>query len=303
MGGPGAAGGLIRLRSEGRGRSYSVLRGLVESSLRIAYQGNWPRALWQQVPGACRVAVTRHRLALLPAGSPPLRLGFISDVHLGPTTPEPLLDAAFAHLAEARVDLLLLGGDYVFLDATPDKMRSLGRRVAAVPAARKLAVLGNHDLWTLHDEIERSLESAGVEMIVNRAVVAGGVSVVGLDDPWTGALDARAAFAGVAPDRPVVILCHSPDGLPEARAALARLPAAPPSLFVCGHTHGGQVATPWGPIIIPSIVGKQYPSGLFHLPDLSLFVSRGVGGVEVPMRSWASPEVAVFELTARPAGA
>lgn len=293
---------MIRLCSDGRGRSYSRARGCVESALRILYRGGWPARLWAAVPAALTVERRLFSLSLLPPGASPLRVGFVSDVHLGPTTPLPLAREAFRRVADAALDVLLLGGDYVFLDAMPEKARELACLVASVPAARKLAVLGNHDLWTRHGLLEDALARAGVELLVNRDTTIEehpGVRVVGLDEPWTGDIDAARAFRGAREDETLLVLCHSPDGLPFARRALARAPQPRRVLFVCGHTHGGQVSTPWGPIIVPGRVGKRRPAGMYEEHDMHLFVSRGVGGVEVPVRTFARPEVAIFELTAR----
>jgi uncharacterized protein len=295
---------LLRLRSEGRGRSYSVRRGLVESILRLAYRGDWPATLWGAVPGACEVECERIRLPILSPGSPGgghggLRVGFASDLHLGPTTPSRLLDAAFAHLRDAELDVLLLGGDYVFLDATAAKAEELAERVLAIPAKRKLAVLGNHDLWTHHARIERALERAGVELLVNRGVPLDATTrVIGLDEPWTGALDASRAFEG-AVEPTLVVLCHSPEGIASVREIVARMPSRPQVLYLCGHTRGGHVSTPWGPIVVPGPLGRRYPEGRHRLGEVHLHVSRGVGGIEIPIRAYARPQVHVIELVPR----
>jgi predicted MPP superfamily phosphohydrolase len=50
-------------------------------------------------------------------------------------------------------------------------------------------------------------------------------------------------------------------------------------------------------------VGKKYPHGFHEISGASsslyLHVSRGVGATELPIRSYAAPEVAVFDLVAR----
>jgi predicted MPP superfamily phosphohydrolase len=246
---------------------------------------------------------------ILPPSAAAIRIGFISDIHIGPTTPNALIDAAAMELAAADLDVLLLGGDYVFLDATSAKADLLAALVEKIPAGRKFAVLGNHDLWTRHDLLERSLSCAGVELLTNQSASLtaphAGVAIVGFDEPWTGSIDAPAALSGidVAETQTLVMLCHSPDGLPFAERALAELSNPPPALFVCGHTHGGQIATAWGPVLIPGAVGKKYPHGFHEISAASsplyLHVSRGVGATELPIRSYAAPEVAVFDLVAR----
>ncbi|HEU4534653.1 MAG TPA: metallophosphoesterase, partial [Polyangiaceae bacterium] len=231
----------LKLRPSGRGRNYSPGRGLVESTLRLAYgPGHWPARLWGLWPASRRVRLVEHRLPLLPRGAGgarrPLRVAFLSDLHLGPTTPSATLDRAFAIVAGLEPDVVLLGGDYVFLEATPALADELEARVGALRAPVKLAVLGNHDLWTDHARLERALARAGARVLVNDAARLpppfDDVAVIGLDDPWTGQPDAAPALAAAAGARLTIALCHSPDGL-----AFARGPGV--DLLVAGHTHGG----------------------------------------------------------------
>lgn len=265
--------------------------------MRVLYRGDWPQALWSRFPGSCNVRVERRTLALLGPGKGTVRVGFVSDLHLGPTTPPALLRRAFEHLRDECVDVLLLGGDYVFLEATRQKAQLLGELTRLIDAPYKFFVLGNHDLWTDHALIEDALLDAGVTHVENASrSLPHGLSLVGLDDPWTGAPDAARALASVPDSAVPLFLCHSPDGLPMARAALGPDRTA---VFVCGHTHGGHLSTPFGPVVVPGRVGKRYPSGLHHVDGTYLYVSRGVGGIEVPFRTFAMPEVVVLTLTSR----
>lgn len=285
----------MKLSSSGRGTGYSRRRGVVESILAFAYRGAWPARLWERYPGSCDVRVVRRSFRLLAAGCPDLRIGFASDLHIGPTTPPRLLDDAADNLAAEDLDVLLLGGDYVFLDASPAKASVLEAFIRRARARRTLAVLGNHDLWTTHGPLEQSISAAGGSLIVNESVRLeaphDAVTITGLDEPWTGAPDAACAFRDAASAQVRVVLCHSPDALPllEGRGV---------SLFVCGHTHGGHVALPWGPVIVPGPIGKEMPAGFYEAHGAQVFVSRGLGGIELPFRTFAPPDVGIFTLTA-----
>ncbi len=286
-----------RLRATGRGDRYSPGRGLVEHALTRVYAGDWPGRLWARVPGAAVLARIEHRLALLRPGSAPLRIGFASDLHLGPTTASSVLDAAFAHLADAALDVLLLGGDYVYLAATRARTDELRERVAALRIPTKLAVLGNHDLWTTHPDIERALEAAGARVLVNANVRLpdpfGDIAIVGLDEPWTGTPDAAAALRGTEDAALRIGLCHSPDGVHY-------LAGRGVALLLAGHTHGGQIALP-GPrpiVLPPGPYSQRYAWGRHEIEGMTLIVSRGVGTTELPIRAWAQPDVIVVELCA-----
>lgn len=294
--------GWLKLRSTGRGGRYSVRRGLAESVLRLAYHRSWPARAWGLWPGSRRVCVVRCEVPILSAGSPPLRVGFVSDLHLGPTTHPRTLDAAFDALQGAPLDVLMLGGDYVFLDATEAKASELARRVSQIQAATKLAVLGNHDLWDAHPLLERALARVGVEVLINASVRLppphDDVAVIGLDDPWTGTPDLPGALRGAEDASCRIVLCHAPEGLPLIEGHDV-------DLMLCGHTHGGQLATPWGPIVVPGPISPGYPAGFYEVGGTRLFVSRGIGGVEIPVRTFAPPDVAMLTLVSRtvtPAG-
>src|SRR5438552_8461003 len=152
-------------------RPYGPHHRRLEKVLAVAYAGDWPAKAWQLVPGATRVRLEQHDLGVgRDAGRPPLRLAFVSDLHLGPTTPSRTLDNAFALLRQSRPDVLVLGGDYVFLGATPDRVRELNDRVATVGAGLKVAVLGNHDFWARPLRLEVALSAAGTVILVNEAL-------------------------------------------------------------------------------------------------------------------------------------
>src|SRR5436190_2110339 len=101
---------------EGRGNYYTSKRGAMEWSLIRLFRGGWPASLVHVIGMQSRVRTIEHRNKCpgWPEGRPPLRCGFVSDLHAGPTTHPSLLEEAFASLERAKPDLLLLGGDYVF---------------------------------------------------------------------------------------------------------------------------------------------------------------------------------------------
>jgi predicted MPP superfamily phosphohydrolase len=201
-------------------------------------------------------------MALPAAAGGRCRVVFVSDLHVGPTTAPSLHDRLIAVVREARPDVLLLGGDYVYLEATPDVVARLAGLVRALEAPTKLAVMGNHDLWTEDSLVAGALEQGGARVLVN--------DVARLPAPWGD--------------------CHSPDGLLSAADHHF-------DLYVCGHTHGGQVAAPWGPIVLPKgEMCRRFPSGFARFNSGEVFVSRGVGSVDLPGRLFAEPDLLVLDL-------
>ena len=220
----------------------------------------------------------------------PLTVAFASDFHAGPTTHPGIFSSLFATLAEIQPDVLLLGGDFVSCKAEYVNELADGL-VRCRPPCGKYAVFGNHDLWADDVELTRLLSATGVEVLVNRNIALpppfDGISLCGLDDPWTGSPDASQAFDGAKEIR--IFLTHSPDGL-------LLLGDEKFDVGFAGHTHGGQVALRDGtPILLPhGPLSRIYVHGKFPLEGNGcLIVSRGVGCSTLPIRVNADPELVV----------
>jgi predicted MPP superfamily phosphohydrolase len=84
-----------------------------------------------------------------------------------------------------------------------------------------------------------------------------------------------------------ILLAHDPRRLAQA----ARLDVP---LVLSGHTHGGQVLLPGA----GALAAREFPvlAGEARESNTTLFVSRGVGTVYVPVRINCPPDVAVLTL-------
>ena len=265
----------------------------------FVYAGGWPSWLARPLGLQGRLHLTTHQLTIANDGAaiPPLRIAFASDLHGGPGTHPATIRRACRLLAEAKPQLLLLGGDFVsfharhvdgVLDAIDQIDAPLGR----------FAVLGNHDLIADDAWLVQQLETIGVRTLVNESVRLAApydrLWVCGLDNTEQGTPDGRRALAGA--DGLRLVLMHSPDGL----AALGTESFA---VAFTGHVHGGQFMLPGG----RSLIGVKGPlsqryldGGLFELGspgERILLVSRGIGQGSLPMRFRADPEAHVCDLT------
>ena len=103
----------------------------------------------------------------------------------------------------------------------------------------------------------------------------------------------REPIEGFSDERFDVFLFHTPDLIEDVSHCGV-------DLYLCGHTHGGQVALPWyGALITFSKFGKKYESGLHRVGDTVLFVNRGLGMEPRPapqIRFFARPQIAVFDI-------
>ena len=279
---------------EGRGKDYSKARAASEWVLARAWRGGWTARLVRDLGLQPPVRTLAHsiRCEKWPRGVRPLRIAFVSDLHAGPTTHPSLLEAAARALRDAAPDVLLLGGDYVYLHA--DGIHDLMPLLADIPAPfGRFAVFGNHDLWSDDATLRASIEGAGFTMLVNQNVALPApfdhVSICGLDDPWVGRPDVRATFDGARDVK--VLLMHAPEGLMVVGDE-------PFDVAICGHTHGGHIALPGGvPIVVAGPLSRRYNHGHFDVGGRPMIVSRGIGATESALRLFADPDIRVLTLS------
>jgi uncharacterized protein len=242
-----------------------------------------------------RHALEMNRVRVPVAGLPPaltgLRIGLLTDVHRSRWVSEDDVTRAVSLLMADKPDLIVLGGDYVtwgdrrFVEASAEALGLLSAPHGV------FGILGNHD--DDHD-MPMALSARGVHMLKDaRTRLAIGnehLDLVGIRFWTKRAADIALAMRGA--EGTVVLLAHDPRRLTEALAL--KIP-----LVLSGHTHGGQVVLP----LIGAVAAHQFPivAGLARSEDTTMFVSRGVGTVYVPVRINCPPEVAV--LTLQPAEA
>jgi predicted MPP superfamily phosphohydrolase len=229
-----------------------------------------------------------------------LRAGVMADLHGGvPHMGRAAIARAAARLGAESPDILLLLGDYV--DASPLWGGRLapeviaGELAAVRPPLGTYAVLGNHDWRRAPDRMWTALESAGIEVLENRAVPVdapgGRLWVAGLADMRHRRPDVARTLRDVPDDarEPVLLLSHDPDTHPAVPARVA--------LTLSGHVHGGQVAIPvLRRPAIPSYHGERYARRHHDDGGRRLYVSSGLGTSGMPVRLFAPPEVVLLEL-------
>jgi hypothetical protein len=276
-------------------------RGTLEAFFEALFRpANWGARLAYTVglQGRLQTSTLSLDLSTAPAAGKrrPLRIAFASDFHAGGLTDDRLIERACEALAELKPDVLLLGGDFVAVRAQDIGRLSPMLEAISAPLG-KFAVLGNHDIRAGQRRIATALERSGVQLIANDHVTVrapfGPVSICGLDDVTRGLPRGDLALDQAAERR--IVLMHSPEGL-EAIGERHF------DLALCGHTHGGQIAFPWGaPIVMPGgPLNRRYSRGRHALGGTrprTLLVSRGVGCSAFPVRLFAAPEVHLCLIT------
>lgn len=222
-----------------------------------------------------------------------LRIAFLSDFHAGPTTCPKIFEQAFNILNHYDISLLLLGGDFISFKAEYISVLTPLLH-SCQPPLGKYAVFGNHDLWSEHRLLESELRDAQVQLLINQEFTLAppfdSVKIYGIDDPWTGAPDFSDAFNDAKGIQ--LVLSHSPDFLHFAENKQF-------DLAFCGHTHGGQIASPSGRPWAQTHgnYSRRYLHGDFEIPNSGrMLVSRGIGCSNIPIRLNANPEIIICDL-------
>ncbi|MBI2432029.1 MAG: metallophosphoesterase family protein [Candidatus Hydrogenedentes bacterium] len=215
----------------------------------------------------------------------PLTILHLSDLHLEQDHPrrEQWL---VRRLADLKPDLIVLTGDiHQMENFNADSLRQVLSRLRAPLGV--FGCVGFDHVSVLRDA------APNLRMLVNEAVVLPWgdqtVGIAGLTD--AGKHD--AAYAAMASADFRIILNHTPDLIEEAAKESAHL-------YLCGHTHGGQVRIPfWGAIITNTDTGKRYEAGPYSVGEMHAYTSRGLGlepSPAPPVRFFCRPEIIEIRL-------
>jgi uncharacterized protein len=233
------------------------------------------------------VRATLHVHALPPALIG-LRIALLTDIHRSDSVPEEFVRRAVQAVRAARPDLVILGGDYV----------TLGDRKFVEPAGEALSgleapngvygILGNHDD---DRDMPAALARRGVAVLkdARTSIEIRGqtVDLVGLRFWTRKGADVQRIVRGTRGFP--ILLAHDPRRLSDAAAL--EIP-----LVLSGHTHGGQIVIPG----LSAMLARKFPilAGKGRKGVSTIYVSRGIGTVYVPVRLNCPPEVSVLTLVA-----
>jgi len=196
---------------------------------------------------------------------------------------------------ETKPDLILITGDYGNSKDTPASMVEVLRRLEAPYG--KYTVLGNNDVSSYRPQ---SIAAGGGILLRNQVKLfeekGQCLRLAGQDSMHP--LPLREILGTEKNEAYTIFLQHKPDAVDEL--ALLK-PGQHVDLFLCGHTHGGQICIPfWGAVVTESKYHKKYERGLYDVGGVTMIVNRGIGMVGLPIRFLARPEVGVIDLVYRP---
>jgi predicted MPP superfamily phosphohydrolase len=231
----------------------------------------------------------------------PIRLLQISDLHVEYLTKREARVLEIVN--EAQPDLVVISGDYVNLsnNRDPKTLAQVRELLSQINAPYGVyAVLGT-PLVDLAETVAPLFEELPIVLMRGewqKVDVGNGryLTIIGMDCTHNLPIDRErlAKLVETAPNHsPQLFLFHSPEMMPEAAAHDI-------DLYLCGHTHGGQVRLPLiGPLLTSSQLGRRFVMGLYKMGRTHLYISRGIGleGLSAPrVRFLCPPEMTLVKI-------
>jgi predicted MPP superfamily phosphohydrolase len=268
---------------------YALLWALKTFEWGLKRLGQYERG-WQN---AANIVLRERELRFdrLPRAFEGFSILHISDPHLDgmPGIEDRIVDLC----AGREFDLCVLTGDYRTELHGPIRavMGSLQRLVAGIRSKEGfLGVLGNHD----DCHMVAPMEAMGIRMLINESVVLerGGdrLRVVGTDDVHYYYTDQSLHALEAAREDFTVALVHSPELYDFAAEAGV-------ALYLCGHTHGGQVRLPGGHAPLKRLrAGRHLFSGHWRHGQMQGITNTGAGTSGIPVRFNTTSEILALRL-------
>jgi len=274
---------------------------LIVAALQIAVTLVFLYATWIE---PFHIGVTREKLhspKLNDRAS--LRLLHITDLHIEGITPRER--ELLRLIEELAPDAILLTGDYLNLSFVHDQRaqadaRNLLAEICEISSVPVYAITGSPPVdhsdvvpaifeglpitWLLDSAAELSFNGSVIRLVGMRCT----------RERHRDAPRLRHLLKDNTERAFTLLLYHSPDLMPEAVELGV-------DLYLCGHTHGGQVRFPFlGALITSSDFWKRYEMGRYKERSTTLYVSRGLGmeGLGAPRaRFLAPPEIVLWTLS------
>lgn len=220
----------------------------------------------------------------------------LSDLHLDSL--EGLEDMILHNLNNRTFDLCLLTGDYrTKLHGTNKEIiKRLKYLIDGIHSQEGfIGVLGNHD----DCHMVNPLEQIGIHVLINSShLIHRGneqIRIIGTDDVHYYYTDQALHALEYADKGFSIAMVHSPELFDFASSMGV-------DLYLCGHTHAGQVCLPGGiPIIKHLNRGRKYYRGEWVYNGMKGITSAGVGTSGIPVRFNTRGEILVHKLLKAPA--
>lgn len=239
-----------------------------------------------------------------------LRIGLISDIHLGCHTGPKQISEMVAKLNREDLDLVCLTGDFYSNDFdSVDHPKKVSQLLAKIKTTYgTYACYGNHDVdqrvlggfpinkkkKALRDpRLDKMLKDGKVKVLMDETIyVNHDFYLIGrLDASETGVSNLKSntiteISKTLDPTKPILVMEHQPKDLSEESNAGI-------DLSLAGHTHKGQIFP--GNLIVKLFWKNSY--GKYQKNNLTSIVTSGIGTWGPNMRIGTDSEIAIINIS------
>ena len=217
-----------------------------------------------------------------------LRITFVSDFHLGETTPVRFVEKFVRKIETINPDIMLYGGDIAEGGKEDEKMKKFETLLSSIRTTYgSYGVLGNHEHYASQDK-GTFFSKAGIEILRDTLlVIDNSFTLAGRNDSHVRNRKSVGEITKNAPDSlPVILLDHRP-------TEIERVSKTNADIQISGHTHKGQLFP------INLITNKVYllHYGYRKFGNTHFFVSSGIRLWGPPVRTTGKSEILVIDVT------
>lgn len=233
----------------------------------------------------------------------------LSDIHAGQYMTEKDMTEYAEIMNNLGSDIICIPGDFVNFNS--EDSHYVAKAFRDLKAKHGIyGTLGNHDFFQNPDYVAdvmnnespvkilrdshnkitingKDLFMLGVDDNISSGNQMNGATVIHIDEMNKYLVEKEPGYNNA----PKILMCHKPYAFDE----IAKRDF---DLILSGHTHGGQVVPfKYGDINISfAALVSKYIEGLYKIGKCSMYVSRGIGSVGLPIRLNCPPEITKITL-------
>lgn len=230
---------------------------------------------------------------------------FIADVQADRYNNSWRLSKFMNLVNKTNPDLVLVGGDVItfghkYINLSAESLGLIKSKLGVY------ACIGDHDNWAYHEDVDRSIKEVtlalaarNIKMLNDSLVVfnigSKKLAVAFVTNTYVEVIDRKTLSSILDKGENTdfkILLAHQPRNYILSQAIAKNY-----DLYLCGHTHGGQL-TFFFPFInlSPTLVETKYVKGDYRFGNLLFVISKGLGMSLAPLRYNSTPEIIVIKL-------
>lgn len=216
-----------------------------------------------------------------------LKILHLSDLHINKKTTISQIEELVVLCNKQTFDFIVITGDII---DTKVKFLKEKLKVLNTLKGKVYYISGNHDLFYGLDDLKKELTNF-IFMDNNCTVIIYKNEIIhlaGLPDRFSKFFKIKREEEKIKNyllNEPSIFISHQPKDYKIAVDSKA-------NLFLCGHTHGGQIY----PFHYLVRIVQPFLAGLFYKKNTAIYVNKGIGTWGINLRYKANAEITILKL-------